>query len=52
MCGRGDGVWELKCVGVRKFWGRYGKGCGSVGKVRCGEKCKGCREVCWGVGEV
>ena len=34
MCGRGDGVWKLKCGGgvekcwgVRKFWGRNGKGC-------------------------
>ena len=38
VCGRGDGVWELKCGGgvgkcwgrcggVRKFWGRYGKRC-------------------------
>ena len=52
-----------KYVGI-KVWGRCGKVLGQesfgggmekgvevwVGKGRCGEKCRGCGEVCWGVG--
>ena len=45
-------VWEsvLGCGGYGKIWGKCGKVCCGVGKVR--GKCRGGGKVCWGCGEV
>ena len=46
-------VWESVFGGMKKFWGKCGKVCCGVGKVRgkCREKCRGCGEECWGIGK-